>query len=84
VVTKNVPDYALVMGNPARQAGWMSRHGHRLQSPDSQGVMRCPETGYRYREVEPNQLRCLDLDEETLLPAELTKSTKSYKELKKR
>src|SRR5207237_8227077 len=30
VVTKNVPDYALVVGNPARQVGWMSRHGHRL------------------------------------------------------
>jgi UDP-2-acetamido-3-amino-2,3-dideoxy-glucuronate N-acetyltransferase len=30
VVTADVPDYALVMGNPARQKGWMSRHGHRL------------------------------------------------------
>jgi UDP-2-acetamido-3-amino-2,3-dideoxy-glucuronate N-acetyltransferase len=84
VVTKSIPDYALVMGNPARQAGWMSRHGHRLGSPDAEGVMRCPETGYRYRESEPNQLRCLDLDEEKLLPAELSKSTKSYKEFKKR
>jgi UDP-2-acetamido-3-amino-2,3-dideoxy-glucuronate N-acetyltransferase len=33
VVTKNVPDFALVVGNPARQIGWMSRHGHRLDSP---------------------------------------------------
>ena len=30
VVTKDVPDYALIVGNPARQVGWMSRHGHRL------------------------------------------------------
>src|SRR6184192_674070 len=53
VVTKDVPDFALVVGNPARQAGWMSRHGHRLDSPDLYGVMRCPEAGYRYKEVEP-------------------------------
>jgi UDP-2-acetamido-3-amino-2,3-dideoxy-glucuronate N-acetyltransferase len=82
VVTKDVPDYALVMGNPARQSGWMSRHGHRLSAPDSNGEMRCPENGHRYKETGPGVLRCLDLDEETVLPAELTKSVKSYKELK--
>src|SRR5439155_26652509 len=53
VVTKDVPDYALVMGNPARQAGWMSRHGQRLSPPDPAGVMKCPEDGHRYKEVEP-------------------------------
>lgn len=83
VVTKSVPDFALVVGNPARQVGWMSRHGHRLGAPDSDGVMRCPETGYRYQEVEPGVLRCLDLDEEHPLPAELTVGTKSYRQLKK-
>ncbi|MGO8791858.1 MAG: Gfo/Idh/MocA family oxidoreductase [Terriglobia bacterium] len=82
VVTKNIPDFALVVGNPAHQIGWMSRHGHRLESPDSDGVMWCPETGYRYKEVEPGVLRCLDLDEEAPLPAELTVGTKSYRELK--
>lgn len=82
VVTKNVPDFALVVGNPARQAGWMSRHGHRLHSPDSDGVMRCPESGYRYQEVEPGELRCLDLEEEAPLPAELSVGSKSYKQLK--
>ena len=71
VVTKNVPDFALMVGNPARQVGWMSRHGHRLGLPDENGIMRCPETGYRYDEVEPGVLRCLDLDEEAPLPAEL-------------
>ena len=50
VVTKDVPDYALVVGNPARQRGWMSRHGHRLVDPDADGVMTCPESGLRYRE----------------------------------
>jgi UDP-2-acetamido-3-amino-2,3-dideoxy-glucuronate N-acetyltransferase len=82
VVTKDVPDYALVMGNPARQAAWMSRHGHRLGDPDSDGVRRCPENRFRYKEIEPGVLRCLDLDEEATLPAELSKGTKSYKELK--
>jgi UDP-2-acetamido-3-amino-2,3-dideoxy-glucuronate N-acetyltransferase len=82
VVTKSVPDYALVAGNPARQVGWMSRHGHRLQNQDNEGVMRCPETGFRYCEVSPGVLKCLDLDEEAPLPAELTKGSKGYKELK--
>jgi UDP-2-acetamido-3-amino-2,3-dideoxy-glucuronate N-acetyltransferase len=82
VVTKDVPDYALVVGNPGRQMGWMSRHGHRLGSPDADGVMRCPESGYRYKEVEPGVLKSLDLDDEAQLPAELSKGTKSYKQLK--
>jgi len=82
VVTKDVPDFALVVGNPARQVGWMSRHGHRLNSPDSNQVMKCPETGYRYKEVEPGVLRCLDLDEEAPLPAELSVGTKSYRHMK--
>lgn len=82
VVTKNVPDFALVIGNPARQVGWMSRHGHRLDSPDADGVMHCPESKYRYQEVEPGVLRCLDLDEEAPLPAQLSVGAKSYRELK--
>ena len=82
VVTKNVPDYALVLGNPGHQAGWMSRHGHRLDSPDAEGVMRCPESGYRYKEVEPGVLRCLDLDEEAALPGALAVGAKSYKQFK--
>ncbi len=83
VVTKKVPDFALVVGNPARQVGWMSRHGHRLGLPDSEGVMLCPESGYRYHEIEPGVVRCFDLDEEAPLPADLSKSTKSYKQMKR-
>ena len=82
VVTRDIPDYALVMENPARRAGWMSRHGHRLGAPDSDGVMRCPESGYRYKETEPGVLRCLDLAEEAALPAEMAKGTRPYQELK--
>ena len=81
VVTKSVPDYALMVGNPARPVGWMSRHGHRLVAID--GVMQCPESGFRYQEVSPGVLKCLDLDEESPLPAQLTKGAKAYKEFKK-
>jgi UDP-2-acetamido-3-amino-2,3-dideoxy-glucuronate N-acetyltransferase len=82
VVTKDVPDYALILGNPGHRVGWMSRHGHRLDSPDAEGVMRCRETGYRYKEVEPGFLRCLDLNEEETLPGDLAVGSKSYRQLK--
>lgn len=65
VVTRSeVPDYALMVGVPARQKGWVSRHGHPLPGPDAEGVMRCPESGWRYHEVEPGIVRCLDKDED--------------------
>jgi UDP-2-acetamido-3-amino-2,3-dideoxy-glucuronate N-acetyltransferase len=51
VVTKNVPDYALVVGNPARQLGWVSRYGHRLQF-DAAGLAVCPESGEQYQLTE--------------------------------
>ena len=82
VVTKDVPDFALVVGNPACRIAWMSRHGHKLAAPDSSGVMICPESGYRYKEIEPGVLRCLDLDEDKPLPAELSKGTKSYRQIR--
>ena len=82
VVTKDLPDYALVMGNPARQKGWMSRHGHLLKNPDAAGVMVCPESGFRYR-LAAGALRCLDLDEESPLPPELSQGLKSYDDLKR-
>ncbi len=48
VVTKDVPDYAIVVGNPARQTGWMSEYGHKLQF-DEEGKAICPESGDIYR-----------------------------------
>jgi UDP-2-acetamido-3-amino-2,3-dideoxy-glucuronate N-acetyltransferase len=48
VVTKNVKPYALVVGNPARQTGWMSEFGHKLIF-DNKGLAVCPESGDRYR-----------------------------------
>lgn len=77
VVTRSVPDYGLVQGVPARQTGWMSRHGHVLK-PGPDGVMRCPESGYRYSLVSPGVLRCLDLAEEDELPREIASGRRSY------
>ncbi len=48
VVTKYVPPYALVVGNPARQIGWMSEYGHRLEF-DENGFASCPESGEQYK-----------------------------------
>jgi UDP-2-acetamido-3-amino-2,3-dideoxy-glucuronate N-acetyltransferase len=48
VVTKEVPDYALVVGNPSRQVGWMSEYGHKLEF-NSEGTATCRESGQQYR-----------------------------------
>jgi UDP-2-acetamido-3-amino-2,3-dideoxy-glucuronate N-acetyltransferase len=49
VVTRDVPDFALMAGVPARQIGWMSAHGERLPLPLSgEGETTCPHTGQRY------------------------------------
>lgn len=82
VVAKDVVDYALMVGVPARHVGWMSRHGVRLPKPDADGITVCPESGFRYRELEPNILRCLDLDEDAPLPSSLATGTKSYREFR--
>jgi UDP-2-acetamido-3-amino-2,3-dideoxy-glucuronate N-acetyltransferase len=47
VVTKTVPSYALLVGNPARQLGWMSKHGHRLEF-NQESIAVCPESGEQY------------------------------------
>lgn len=47
VVTKDVADYALVVGNPSKQIGWVSEYGHRLEF-DADGVAVCPESGQKY------------------------------------
>jgi len=47
VVTKHIPPYALVVGNPAKQIGWMSEYGHRLKF-DANGVAECPESKQKY------------------------------------
>jgi UDP-2-acetamido-3-amino-2,3-dideoxy-glucuronate N-acetyltransferase len=54
VVTKSIPDYALVVGNPARQIGWISEYGHRLYF-DLQGRAVCPESKEEYK-LEKNKV----------------------------
>lgn len=57
VVTKYVPPYALVVGNPARHTGWMSEFGHKLKF-DSNGFAECPESGDKYK-LENNRVHKL-------------------------
>ena len=82
VVTKDVPDYALVVGVPAKQVGWISRHGIPLPEPDADGIMICPESGYYYKEVDLGVVKCVDLDEEASLPPEKAIGVVLYRDLK--
>lgn len=84
VVTKDVPDYAMMMGVPARQVGWMSRHGIRLPKPSNDGIMICAESGYKYKEVKRGIVRCLDLDENAPLPLDKTVGKLSYSQFKEK
>src|SRR5690625_7021283 len=60
IFTRDVPDYAMILGNPGRQKGWMSRHGHPLKEADSDGLMVCPESGFRYQ-LAGDTLLCLKI-----------------------
>lgn len=51
VITKNVKPFALVVGNPGRQTGWVSEYGHKL-SFNSEGIALCPESGQKYQLAE--------------------------------
>ena len=78
VVTKDIPDYALFIGNPALHVGWMSRHGHRLKVC-KKGLMVCPESGLTYVLEGNSKLRCIDLTEDSDLPPELAKGESPYR-----
>ena len=68
VVTRDVPDYALMLGVPARQHGWISRHGHRLPHAGSADELLCPQSGWRYEIQATDKLVCLDWPEDQPLP----------------
>lgn len=51
VVTKDIPDYALVVGNPAKQIGWVSEYGHKLTF-DQKKLATCPESGEKYQLID--------------------------------
>jgi UDP-2-acetamido-3-amino-2,3-dideoxy-glucuronate N-acetyltransferase len=59
VVNRNVPDFGLVVGNPARQIGWMSRFGHRLYF-DERGLAVCPESKIVYRMISKSEIEEMD------------------------
>ena len=80
VVRGDVPDYALMLGVPARQHGWMSRHGH-VMDFDESGITSCSESKLRY-ELSDGKVRGLDLSENEPLPEKLSKGQISYRDLK--
>ena len=67
VVKGDIPDYALMVGVPARRKGWMGRHGYRLVD-QGDGQFKCPVTEWTYTEKD-GVLTCNDLDEEEPLPS---------------
>lgn len=73
VATRDIPDYTLVSGVPAREQGWISRHGIPLGDKDEGGIYTCPESGLRYRENASGRLYCLDLDEDAPMPHTLAR-----------
>ena len=88
VVAKDVPDYAFMVGVPARQKGWMSRHGHALEQKQNEEEMVCPESGLKYKlEQSGSQdlgptLSCIDIDEGDALPEDPRSGTKDYQQFK--
>ena len=81
VVAADVPDYGLIVGVPGRLKGHMSRHGHLLKF-DASGHATCPESSLRYEKDAAGNVRCLDLDEDAALPADLSVGKVSYDSLK--
>lgn len=58
VVTHDVPDYAVVTGNPAKQTGWVSEYGHPLRFDETNTAV-CPESGQKYR-IADNQVQRIE------------------------
>lgn len=86
VVTKNVDDYGFVVGIPAKQRGWMSRHGHLLNFDNLNRAV-CPESGMAYSLVNENGksvVRCLDLSEDAPLSPQMSRGDSTYREIKAR
>ena len=82
VVTRDVKDYALMLGVPARQKGWMSRHGHILKHSGDDNIFVCPESKLRYKLSAQGDLNCMDIDEKESLPADLSTGYLFYDDFK--
>ena len=81
LITKNIPDYGLVLGNPGKLSGFMSRHGHKLTFGNSSRAI-CPESNFIYEKVD-DHVHCLDLNEDDPLPSKLSVGFASYDSFKK-
>lgn len=82
VVTEDIPDYTMVQGVPARQTGWISRHGHKLEKKNNNGFYVCPESGLKYRETAEKTLICVDIEENQSLPKEMRTGKMAYNHYK--
>lgn len=83
VVTRDVPDYALIVGVPGRQRGWISRHGIPLPDPDGAGRTTCPESGLTY-ELRDGVMRCVDVGEDETLAEDQREGNVAYREVRPR
>jgi len=81
-VTKDISDYTIVQGVPAKSSGWISRHGHKLEKKDGKGVYTCPESGLRYRETSGKKLICIEIEENMGLPKEMRTGKMGYEHYK--
>lgn len=84
VVTRDVPDYALMVGVPVKRQGWVSRHGHRLALEKIGDEAACPESGLRYKWRDGDFVACLDLDEDNPLPPSMSLGKIGYREFNPR
>ena len=80
VVCSDAPDYALMLGVPARRREWVSRHAHVLKF-DKFGNAVCPESKLNYK-LHNNHVECIDLNEDDPLPNNLKNGVKPYAEFK--
>ena len=80
VVTKDVPDYAMIVGVPGKQRGFVTRHGHPI-NPAPGETITCPETNLQYALNDTGELRCLDLDENAPVPDALKSGITPYRDL---
>jgi UDP-2-acetamido-3-amino-2,3-dideoxy-glucuronate N-acetyltransferase len=83
VVTSDVPDYAMMVGVPARQSGWMSRHGHKLEFLNDRAT--CPESGLQYQKTVVGGtvvVTCTSVGEDDPLPEELAVGHEKYRDVK--
>jgi UDP-2-acetamido-3-amino-2,3-dideoxy-glucuronate N-acetyltransferase len=67
LLPNDIPDYALMIGVPAIQNGWMGRHGYKLIEISKDKFV-CPESGWKYEKISSNQIRCIDWSEDKYFP----------------